>query len=209
MFCLRTRSARSRKPVTARSVTPFLESLEDRICPTFGPPAEVLTLAVTYDPNQQVTLTGQLTKAGNPIGNETINFGGAVNGSVTTDSQGGYNITLTALQLGQLTAASADGRSSASATLVNGTPAISDFNATCEDGNTWEFTGSVSGAPMQGEVVNLGGIPALNNVQVNVNPDGTFCVLANVSSGNGGIATAQAVDWWGDTSDVAETSVPV
>jgi hypothetical protein len=170
----------------------------------------MVSVNVTYAANKQVILSGNLMVQSGSNANQTINLGGAVSGTATTDSQGNYSVTLTASQLGQVTAASADGLSNtATATLMNGTPSIMSFNAIAEGGGVWEFTGTVMGAPTQGEVVNLGGIPALNNESVNVNPDGSFTVFATVTSGNGGTATAQAVDWWGDTSTVAETGVPV
>ncbi len=171
---------------------------------------EMLTMNVTYDPNKQVTLSGQLSGPSGALANQTINLGGVVNGTATTDANGDYSVTLTVSQLGQVTAASADGLSNtATATLTSQAPTIMSFDATCEGGGVWEFTGTVMGAPTQGEVVNLGGIPALNGVSVNVNPNGSFTVFATVSSGNGGIATAEAVDWWGDTSAVEESGVPV
>ncbi len=216
MFSLLTRSPRTRKP-TSRCVSLVLERLEDRLSPSTGggpnpppPPSENVTMNVTYDPNKQVTLTGQLSGAMGGIANQTINFGGAVKGTATTDAQGNYNVTLKASQLGQVTAASADGQSNtATSMLASQAPTISSFTATCEGGGVWLFSGSVTVAPTQGEVVNLGNIPALDGKTVNVNPDGSFSVYATVSSGNGGYATAQAVDWWGDTSTVATTSVPV
>jgi hypothetical protein len=204
MLGLRNRSPRTPKSAPV-SVRPYLESLEERLCPTI---TNALYLSVTYAPNQQVILHGQLM--GDHNTGQTINLGGAVNGTAMTDGQGNYSVTLKASQLGQVTASEANGQSNpASATLTSQVPTISSFTATCEGGGVWMFRGSVTGAPTQGEVVNLGGIPALDDQSVNVNPDGSFIVYATVSSGNGGCATAEAVDWWGETSEVATTSVPV
>lgn len=219
MFSLLRRSTRPRKPAVPQHGRPFLERLEDRISPAIfpggGPPPppppgpETVSVNVTYDPNRQVTLTGQLSGQSGPLAYQGINLGGVVNGSTLTDSQGNYTITLGVSQLGQVTAASADGQSNtATATLVNGAPVISSFTATFEGGGMWEIAGSVSGAPTQGESVSFGGIPALNGASANVNPDGSFTLFIMVNNGNGGIATAQAVDWWGDISPVATTSVP-
>ncbi len=170
------------------------------------PPAESLSLNVTYQQNRQVILSGQLTNAAGPVANEGINFSGAVSGTTTTNSQGGYSITLTAMQLGQVNAVSADGLSNtAQYTLIGGSPTISDFEAMPEGGGLWAFSGSVSGAPTQGEVVNFGGIPALNGQSVSVNSDGSFTFYAIVSQG--GMASATAVDWWGDTSPIAKDYV--
>ena len=209
MLGLLTRSPRTRKPLAPRSTTLFLERLEDRLSPaSVGAPGENLTMVVTYDPNKQVTLGGQLTGQSGPIANQTINLGGVVNGTATTNSQGGYSVTLPVSKLGQVTAASADGLSNiAQSTLVGGSPVISNFDAMPEGGGLWYFSGTVTGAPTQGEVVNFSGITALQNKQVTVNPDGTFAYYCIVNSGQGGWATAEAVDWWGDTSPIVSDLV--
>ena len=214
MLALFTRSDRTRKTLERRSTTLFLERLEDRLSPSgMGPPGgpggvgaptpETVSLTVTYDPNKQVTLTGQLTGQSGPIANQTINLGGVVNGTATTNAQGGYSVTLPVSKLGQVTAASADGQSNiVQSTLVSGSPTINNFDAASEGSGLWYFSGTVTGAPTQGEVVTLAGIPALQNQQVNVNPDGTFGYFCIVNTGQGGWANAEATDWWGDTSPV-------
>ena len=165
---------------------------------------------VTYVQNKQVTLTGSLSSSSGPVTNQSINFGGVVKGTATTNAQGNYSVTLKASALGQVTATSADGLSNqATSTLVGGTPKINNFTAMPEGGGLWEFSGNVTGAPAQGEVINFGGIVALDNVTRNVQPDGTFAYFTNVGTGQGGVATAEAVDWWGDTSEVAMTGVAV
>jgi hypothetical protein len=167
-----------------------------------------LTLAVTYDAGKQVTLSGQLTNSSGPVASETINFTGVVSGTATTNSQGLYRVTLPVSSLGNVTANSADGLSNpAQYTLVGGTPVVNNFMATSEGGGVWLFTGTVTGAPVQGEVVDFGGINALKNQHVTVNADGTFSFYATVASGQGGYASAEAVDWWGDTSNEVYTDV--
>lgn len=211
MLGLLHRAPRTRKPLAPRLTSLFLERLEDRLSPSTvvgppvpPPPGETVSLNVTYEQNKQVVLSGQLSNASGPVTNEGINFGGSVNGTATTDSQGNYSVTLTATSLGVVTAASADGLSNtAQYTLVGGSPMISNFNAQPLGGGLWEFSGSVSGAPTQGEVVNFGGINALQGQSVSVNADGSFDFYAIVNTGQGGTATAEAVDWWGDTSPVA------
>ena len=151
MFRLFTRSLRSQK-AAARTVSLRLERLEDRLSPSglgFPPPlpppnptlpSETVTMNVTYDPNKQVTLTGHLSNSMGAIANQAINFGGAVNGAATTDAQGNYSVTLTASQLGQVTAASSDGKSNtATATLASQVPTISSFTATSEGDSVWEL----------------------------------------------------------------------
>jgi hypothetical protein len=212
MFGLFTRTPRTRKP-TRRTTTLWLESLEDRLSPAGGSGGtgfspETITLNVTYLQDRQAIFSGQLTNSSGPVANQTINLTGVVNTTTTTDSQGDYNITVSVPQLGTEYAASADGQSNtAQFTLVGGTPVISNFTAVAEGNGLWLISGSVSGAPTQGEVVNFGGITPLQGQSTEVNDDGTFEFYAIIPSGEGGWASAQAVDWWGDTSDTAATYV--
>ena len=163
---------------------------------------------VTYLPNRQATFSGHLATPSGPVANQTVNLSGVVNATPTTDSQGNYSVTVAVPQLGQERATSADGQSNtALSTLVGGSPVVSDFTALSLGSGLWEFSGTVTGAPIQGEVVNFGGINALMGQSDTVNADGTFDFYAIVSTGQGGWASAQAVDWWGDTSAIAATLV--
>lgn len=209
MFELLSRTSRTRKSVAPRFASLVLESLEDRLSPVaIAPAGETITLNVTYLPNQQATFSGQLTTSSGPVANQAVNLTGVVNTATTTDSQGNYSITMAVPQLGTEYATAAAGKSNtAQYTLVDGSPVISNFTAMSLGAGLWEFSGSVSGAPTQGEVVNFGGINALIGQSVNVNPDGTFDFYAIVNTGEGGWASAQAVDWWGDTSEIAATGV--
>ncbi len=209
MFGLFTRSSSGRKPANARSIRLNVERLEDRLCLTGGG-SEALSMSVTYDAGKQVTLAGTLTNGGSGVNNQTIYFGGVVSGSATTNNQGAYSVTLPVSQLGQVVASSADGLSNTLVyTLVGGSPAITNFKSISLGNGLWEFTGTVTGAPAQGEVVDLGGIPALNGKQVTVNSDGTFIYYTTVASGQGGVVSAYAVDWWGDESTEVYQSVSV
>ncbi|HTU22551.1 MAG TPA: hypothetical protein VMG10_31220 [Gemmataceae bacterium] len=212
MFELLSRASRTRKLVASRFASLMLERLEDRLSPAMiGPPppsGETISLNVTYLPNREATFSGQLTNQSGPVANQTVNLTGVVNGAATTNSQGDFSVTLAVPQLGTEYAASADGLSNtAQYTLVNGAPVISDFTAMSLGNGLWEFSGSVSGAPTQGEVVNFGGITPLMGQSDSVNPDGSFDFYAIVNSGQGGWASAQAVDWWGDTSTINSTYV--
>lgn len=214
MFALLSRASRTRKPSTRHTPNLFLERLEDRLSPASvnpgpipplppPPPMESLSMNVTYLQNKQVTLSGQLMGASGVIPNETIIFSGAVNGTAVTNSEGAYSATLTATTLGQVSAVSADGLSNvADFNLVSGTPTITNFGAMAEDDGLWYFFGTVANAPPQGEIINFGGISALEGQSVAVSPSGSFSFFAVVNSGSGGWITAQAVDWWGDTSQI-------
>lgn len=206
MFDLLTRSSRVRKPVASRFARLSLERLEDRLSPSVS---ETITLSVTYLPNRQATFEGYLLTQANPVPNGSVNLSGAVNATVPTDpTTGHYSVTLPVSQLGQENATSADGQSiTAQYTLVGGSPVISNFSAVGEGNGLWCLSGTVSGAPTQGEVVKFSGIKAVNGQSEEVNSDGTFDFYITVSSGNGGWVYAKAVDWWGDTSPVATAFV--
>jgi hypothetical protein len=216
MFGLLTRPPRNRKPVARRNVSLCLERLEDRLTPSepglyhppLLPPSETLSMIVTYDPGKYVTLTGQVTGT-NIRGNQTIQFSGVVIGTTTTDMNGNYSATLKAQNLGSVTAVATGGLycNPVTATLVSQVPTITNFKAINEGNGVWLFTGSVSGPPTQGEVVDFGGIGALQSTQVAVNSNGTFSFTAMVPIGGGGVAWAEAVDWWGDTSQGVTTNV--
>lgn len=211
MFGLWSRSPRTRKPVARRTPTLCLERLEDRLSPSGASAVsggELLTMNVTYLQGKQATFSGQLTNGSGAVANQSINLTGVVAATVTTNATGNYSITLKIPQLGTEYAASSDGLSNiAQFTLVGGSPAIGNFTAKAEGGGLWLFTGSVSGAPTQGEVVSFGGINALQGKSTTVNADGSFSFCAIVKSGQGGWASAEAVDWWGDTSEPAAAFV--
>ena len=205
MFKLLRRASRTRKPAAPRFARLSLERLEDRLSPNVN---ELISLHVVYLPNRQATFEGHLTSQANPVANQTIILSGVVNTTVTTNSQGNYNVTLPVPQLGQETAKSASGLSNtAQYTLVCGSPVIANFSAASEGKGLWCFSGKVSGAPTEGEVVNFSGIKAVNGQSMKVNSDGTFAFYAIVTAGNGGWATAQAVDWRGDQSPIASDFV--
>jgi hypothetical protein len=175
--------------------------------PPMPPPMENINMQVTYDPNRQVTLTGGVSNTPTP-GGQTIQFGGIVSGTTTTNAFGSFSITLPVKELGQVTATSTSQPcNTASANLVSQQPVITNFKAINEGNGVWLFTGSVSGPPTQGEVVDFGGILPLTGKSVAVNADGTFSFCGMVACGQGGIAWAEAVDWWGDTSNPAQTPV--
>jgi hypothetical protein len=168
----------------------------------------MLWMNVTYQPNREVTLSGGLYSMGGAVANQTVNFGGVVNGTATTNAMGMYSVTLPVSQLGQVTAASADGLSNTmQATLVGGIPTINHFMAIPESNGYWMLCGQVTGAPTQGEVIQFQGIQAVTGLSCNVGADGTFAALALIPSGQGGDVMAGALDWWGDTSSDVTTTV--
>jgi hypothetical protein len=161
---------------------------------------------VQYLPNRQVTISGQVSNTSQL--SEQIQITGAVKGTVTSNAQGFYSITLPVTQLGKVMVSDADPQSNIpSAVLVGAAPQITSFHAVCEGGGVWLFEGTVTGAPTQGEVVKLGGISACQDVTCKVNADGTFDEYVQINPGNGGLVSAQAVDWSGNTSQTARCFV--
>ena len=218
MFGLLTRSPRKRKAVAPRTVTLGLERLEDRLAPSGGPPGtmsispkpipqETLNLQFAYQPNKYVQFSGGVSNTPNP-GGQTIQFSGAVSGTATTAANGSFSATLKANDLGAVNVTSiSQPCNTVTVTLVSGQPVISNFQAFNEGNGMWLFTGTVSGAPTQGEVVDFGGIAALEGKSVAVNADGSFSFCVVVQGGQGGMVWAEAVDWWGNTSNAAQAPV--
>jgi hypothetical protein len=215
MFGLFSRLSRPRALPARRTTSLFLERLEDRLSPSMGGAGggvqipETITLNATYNPNKYATFSGQLTNRYGPVANHSINLTGVVNASTITDANGKYTTkALNIPNLGTEYAASTDGLSNtAQFTLVGGSPVISNFKAVSQGGGLWLLSGNVTGAPAQGEIINFGGINALQGQSTPVNLDGSFTFYVMVKSGQGGWASAEAVDWWGDTSDPAAAFV--
>jgi hypothetical protein len=202
MFGLFTRTPRARKRPARHTTTLFLERLEDRLTPSGT--TETVTLNVIYRANQQAVFQGTLTDQSQPNPSHTVNLTGAVNTQVTCSQSGGFTITLPVSNLGTVYAASSDGHSNtAQYTLVGGSPVVDNFKAVSQGGGLWLFSGSVTGAPVQGEIVEFGGITPLIGQKTSLNAHGMFAFYAMVPSGEGGWADAVARDWWGDTSKAA------
>jgi len=202
MFGLFTRSSRPRKRPARRTTTLSLERLEDRLTPSGT--GECITLSVVYQSDKIATFQGTLTNPCKPYPGQTVNLTGAVNTGAATNAQGVFSVTVQVSKLGTVYAGSADGKSNtAKCTLVGGSPVVGNFKAVSVGSGMWLFSGSVTGAPKQGEMVGCGGITPLQGQKCLVNSDGTFAFYAMVPCREGGWADAEAIDWWGDTSEVA------
>src|SRR5688572_11615916 len=104
-----TLGARGTERYSPRLARPRLEALEDRYAPAGGSPA-TLTLSVSYGLGRHVTLSGDLTNT-STTANQLITIQGAVNGQVTTDSEGHYSLNATPGFLGMVYARKSDGSS--------------------------------------------------------------------------------------------------
>jgi hypothetical protein len=166
-------------------------------------------LTTTYLQNKHAVFSGHLDNRYGPVAYQGINLTGVVNATATTDANGNFSTkALIIPNLGTESAASTDGLSNtANYTLVGGSPVVGNFQAVSQGGGLWLFSGTVTGASAQGEIVDFSGINALQGQSTAMNSDGSFAFYAMVKSGQGGWAGAEAVDWWGDTSSPATAFV--
>jgi hypothetical protein len=217
MLGLLNRSRRPARPAP-RPVRPCLEGLEARDCPSY------LGLNVSYGSGKQITLYGTLmsasfsgsstpglggqTGAGGSAAGVTVAFSGSASGSVTTDSNGNFKYTINALSLGEVDAATTDGKSNvAKVVLASSAPVISGFMAT-EEGNTnyWNITGHVTDGNFSaaGLVVHINGSPVTINyggqglsATVDASDNFNLCVCLNGTSSDNGNIDASVTDAWG------------
>jgi hypothetical protein len=166
------------------------------------------TVSVTYvewGANKSVTVWGSVNDE--QPGGRTVTFSGAASGSVVTDQNGNFQVTMTATQLGALNAAVEDDSgqqfSGTVYNLTNSAPQILSFTARRGTGNTWIFSGTVSDDYSPGTKVILSGLPSLNNVEVTVTEAGTFSYTIELQSGECGEVRAVCKDWWDANSDIA------
>jgi hypothetical protein len=197
MYALLRRSA----PRPSSSARPALERLEDRNCPS-----PVITMRPSYGAGQTVTMTGSVMDRTDPNGpgGLTVNFGGVVSGSTTTDARGFFRLTMTASSLGNVTATVTDdnGDSGAASVALADNLAVNNFVCSCDNGNIWTFSGTVTGSYVQGLVIDFSqSTPsALANESITVQSDGTFSLTIELNNGDCGAVIAQVTDGWGHTA---------
>jgi hypothetical protein len=212
MFGLFTRPARKTAPATTRFVRPTLESLEARDCPSTI--SSAISLSITgYAANKTVTAGGKVTNTPTPGGlTVQLNLGGQAWCSTTTDANGNWSISAPAPSLGTITATTTDGQSNtAQAALAAQAPVLAVLNFVAQ-GNHWvTISGHVNDNNYQGEVVQFSGyVHTLNGQTAPVNSNGDFSLLAQLDGKPDDVGTlfAKAVDWYGLTSNYAQTDVP-
>jgi hypothetical protein len=209
MFGLFIRPARKTAPATTRFVRPTLESLEARDCPS------TLSLSITgYAANKTVTAAGQVGNTPNPGGlTVQLNLNGQAWCSTTTDANGNWSISAPAPALGTITAETTDGQSNTAQAVLTASqrPVVSNLTFV-DDGNRWfVFSGHVNDDNYQGEVVQFSGtVKSLFGRTVPVDSAGNFRILVQLDGkpDDAGTLFAQAVDWYGLTSDYAQVDVP-
>ena len=190
-------------PWRSRFARPLLERLEERDTPS------TLTIGVTYGAGRGVTLSGDLSGAPYVAG-QMIMLNGPVTTQVTTDTNGHYSVTLQASGLGTVTARTYDNSASASVTLTDVAPVLTDFEAIEGPDHVWTLKGDVSySRPFTSMTVFFNGQPVSINGKVTYT-DGTghfeMLVTLNGTFSDNGTVYARAMDAWGTYSDsLAET----
>jgi hypothetical protein len=188
---------RRRSSSVSTSFRPNLESLEQRDVPS------TLTLNVAYSTGTNVILSGTLTGAANPA-NHTINLSGEVGGQAITDANGRYQITLQAMGLGDVSAADADGTSNtATATVADTSPNITNFNASEGPYGIWTFSGHVDYRSTDLTIYFAGQPISLRGMSTDVDANGNFSVTVqlNHTQSDNGWEYVYAVDAWGNYSN--------
>jgi hypothetical protein len=188
--------------VPPRPVRLGLEALEARDVPS------TLITSVQYGTGTTIVLSGHFGNTSTPAG-QVVNIWGKANGSSVTDINGNFSITLVASGLGDVYA-QVDDSNVADAVLVDSAPVIDKFTATEGSNDMWVFTGHVIDMNPQNLTINLGGQPvSLAGKTVTVDASGNFSIAIqlNGTESDNGTATAQAVDAWGVTSNIAMTLI--
>jgi hypothetical protein len=178
----------------------MLERLEERDCPSTLSLMGVSSLPST----KVVTVSGQVFNVQNPSG-ITVLLSGVVGGSAVTDANGMFSASLTASGLGTVYAATADGQYNISQRdILDQASSITGFYGSTVASDIYVFSGNVNGG-YQGETVNFGGLKDLRGTSTTVDANGHFSFTVQLYPGidDTGDATAQAVDVWGTTSNLA------
>jgi hypothetical protein len=175
-----------------------LERLEQRDTPT------TLTLNVTYGLGRSITLSGNLGDTTN-VANQMIMINGEASGQTFTDSKGHFATTLTANALGTVSAQTMDNSASASVTLTDEKPVITNFSAIPEGYNIYEFKGTVTySRPFTSLVIFFGGMPVdLGGKVTAADSHGNFDLMVqlNGQQSDNGVAEAVAMTAWNTYSD--------
>ncbi len=178
------------------------------IPPIIGDQAPFVTLSVSYGSQRTVTLFGTVYDE-HPAG-LTVALSGVIgNHNVTTDSNGNFTLTTQANSLGVVTAHTTDsaghGSNTASVTLTSAPPVICGLIVEQVGENMFKISGTVSDESPGGLVVHLTSSVQQFQLNIVVNPDGSFCETVTIEDPNAcGTIYAQVIDWWGLPSEIVD-----
>ncbi len=205
MFEWISRSRRKAPPVKQNSFRPMLEQLEDRYCPS----TISLNVMEISNSTKVVGLMGQVTNTPSPS-DLTVQLGGEMSGTTTTNSNGYFWVNQPAAGLGTVTATTTDGQSNvAQVTLTDPSPPqITQFSYMEYSNGMYVFEGQVSRG-YQGEVVNLSGLTDLQGKTATVDSNGNFSIVVHLDGqmDDNGDALAITSDVWGTNSNQAASWV--
>ena len=153
----------------------------------------------------QVVLAGHVDDVDTGL---TVKLGGTAAGSVQTDQDGNFSITVTPTQLGAITAATTDlwgdASNTAAVSVSSDPPFIYNCSAVQQYGTVYTFSGNVLAADPSGLIVTLGGIASANGMTTTVQPDGTWTLSVTLQASEiGQSVTFQTTDWWSQASNLA------
>jgi len=175
---------------------------------TIAVTAPSLAMSISYDTLGKIRLSGTVTGA--DPGGLSVSLSGVLTGSASTASNGTFGFVGRAIGTGSIQATVTDAWgnfSSAQVSFNPDPPAITAFTGTEGMGNVWTFKGTVSAPERAGMMVQLGGLPSLQNAVATVQADGTWSVTVQLKTGESGMASAITTDWWGQKSEAAMFNV--
>ena len=149
-------------PARVRLVRPWLEELESRFSPSSGGTTG-LTINYTVTTQNEMQFTGRYSSPTGVSGMTVVITGQGWSGQATTDSNGNYSVTIPVTKLGSATATVTQNSTTTTATtnVTVPPPQITNFTA-IQEGNLWEFKGTVTGTPdPQGLIISFSGFPAV------------------------------------------------
>jgi hypothetical protein len=157
-------------------------------------------------PNRTLTVSGHVTDA--VEAGAVVTISGIVSGTATTDSAGNYSLVAQASGQGALSVSATDVwglTSSVVQTSYTSKAPVITLQATVLNGGVYAFKGTVSDEWAPGLTVTLSG--AVGGTAI-VQADGTFEFDSSLEYGAvDGVENATVTDWWGNTSNIAQSWV--
>ncbi|HEV3116084.1 MAG TPA: hypothetical protein VGY58_03470, partial [Gemmataceae bacterium] len=148
------------------TATDQLSLLSNAVSASISVTAPTVTVSWTYGTSGDIVVSGQVCDI--DPGGRTVTLSGPVSGTAVTNQDGSYSVHLRATGYGtpiQAVATDLWGMVSVPATTPFNPPApvITDFTATMNTGYVWTFAGAVKGPEPGGLIIQLSGLPSLQD----------------------------------------------
>jgi hypothetical protein len=158
--------------------------------------------AVQSGADRMLTISGQVNDS--VLGGDIVTISGIASGTATTDSSGHYSLVVQATSQGTISAFVTDVwgliSSAVQTTFTAPAPAITSFSDFLS-GRYWAFDGTVEDAMPAGVTVTFWGV---TSGSCDCQADGSFTWVSSLQLGAAsGMEYAQAVDCWGNVSNIA------